>query len=148
MVRKDEIRVGAEIDAHCTRCRMVTNHRVVAMVEGVVKRVICLTCQGQHNFRPPPGEKRPRRAKVVRQARDGRPAAGTKSSRPLRQWTERKEALDPASHPRTYALSADFDEGETLEHPTFGLGFVLKKIGSDKIEVLFEKEVKVLVVNR
>ena len=63
---RDEIRVGAEIDAHCTRCRMLTNHRVVAMVEGTIKRVICLTCSGQHNYHPPAGQKALKGAKAKR----------------------------------------------------------------------------------
>src|SRR5262245_28513441 len=50
------ISAGSEIDAWCTSCRMTLNHRVVAMVEGVAKRVLCLTCNKQHNYRAPKRE--------------------------------------------------------------------------------------------
>ena len=47
---------GSEIDAWCTSCRMDLGHRIVAMVEGRPKRVECLTCGGQHNYRAPKAE--------------------------------------------------------------------------------------------
>ena len=44
---------GAEIDAWCTKCRMDLMHRIVAMVQSAPKRVICLTCNSEHNYRAP-----------------------------------------------------------------------------------------------
>ena len=44
---------GGEIDAWCTKCRMDLGHRIVALVHGVPKRVVCLTCGSQHNYRAP-----------------------------------------------------------------------------------------------
>ena len=42
---------GSEIDAWCTKCRMDLLHRIVAMVRGRPKRVICMTCNSEHNYR-------------------------------------------------------------------------------------------------
>jgi hypothetical protein len=39
-------------------------------------------------------------------------------------------------------------EGQAIDHPVFGLGFVRKVMGATKVEVIFEQEVKVLVMNR
>ena len=47
--------VGGEIDAWCTSCRMNLNHRIVAIVRSTPKRVECLTCNKQHNYRAPRG---------------------------------------------------------------------------------------------
>src|ERR1051325_761119 len=44
---------GGEIDAWCTKCRLDLGHRIVAMVQGVPKRVICQTCFGEHAYRAP-----------------------------------------------------------------------------------------------
>ena len=44
---------GSEIDAWCTKCRMDLMHRIVAMVQSAPKRVICLTCNSEHNYRAP-----------------------------------------------------------------------------------------------
>ena len=46
-----EIRLGDEIDDYCTRCRLLTNHGVVAMVDGEVKKVRCNTCYFEHDYR-------------------------------------------------------------------------------------------------
>lgn len=49
------LRVGQDIDAWCTKCRLDSTHVIVAMgPDGVKpKRVECTSCNGQHNYRPP-----------------------------------------------------------------------------------------------
>lgn len=51
-----------------------------------------------------------------------------------------------ASHAKEYKMSHVFKVGEVLNHKTFGVGFVLAECGSNKIEVLFSKGRKLLVV--
>ena len=46
-----ELRLGDVIDDHCTRCRMLTNHSVVAIVDGVAAKVECRTCYNTHKYR-------------------------------------------------------------------------------------------------
>ncbi len=142
----DDIRVGGEIDAVCTRCKRETNHRIVAMLDGAVKRVICLTCQSQHNYRQPPGVRKPGEARVMRVSKEMRktsaPAGG---ARIFAQWAKAKEELE--SPPRPYSITASFEAGEAMEHPKFGLGFVQKVIPPNKIEVMFETEIKTLAIN-
>ena len=43
-----EIRLGDIIDDHCTRCRLLTNHSVVSIVNGGVSKVRCRTCHHEH----------------------------------------------------------------------------------------------------
>ena len=140
----DSIRVSSEIDAYCTKCRMVTNHRVVAMMNGVVKRVICLTCQGQHNFRTPPGQKGTSHLKAKRVRKEEKRATGSKS---LQHWLDLKAALSPEVTPRLYNMKEEYREGEVLEHPRFGLGFVNRVLSPTKMSVLFEFQLKTLVMN-
>jgi hypothetical protein len=47
----DVIRLGDIIEDHCTRCHMLTDHSVVAMVGEEVKKVRCRTCNHEHDFR-------------------------------------------------------------------------------------------------
>ena len=145
----DDIRVGGEIDAVCTRCRIVTNHRIVAMVDGLVKRVICLTCDSQHNYRQPPGEKRPIAAKVMRVAKEmKKTSAPTGGARVFAQWTQNREALNSSEiQPRPYSFKEIYKDGEAIEHSKFGLGFVQKIIPPNKMEVMFETEIKTLAMN-
>ncbi|MDA1315935.1 MAG: hypothetical protein O2968_21640 [Acidobacteria bacterium] len=46
-----ELRLGDLIDDHCTKCRMLTNHSIVSLVDGVAAKVECRTCYSTHNFR-------------------------------------------------------------------------------------------------
>jgi len=45
-----ELRVGIRVDDLCRACKMVRDHTVVAVGEGVV-RVLCDYCGSQHNYR-------------------------------------------------------------------------------------------------
>lgn len=49
---------------------------------------------------------------------------------------------------RTYSPKERFEIGETLEHPTFGVGSVARERGDGKIEVHFADTVRVLVHRR
>lgn len=46
-----DTRLGDIIDDYCTRCRMLTNHSVVALQETAVRKVRCRTCQHEHEYR-------------------------------------------------------------------------------------------------
>lgn len=61
-----KLSAGDIIDARCTKCRAVTNHRIVAMVGDRVVRVECNTCHGVHNYHPPEENKMPATGKSRR----------------------------------------------------------------------------------
>ena len=46
-----EVRLGDIIDDHCTKCRRLTNHSVVSIVDGAPAKVECRICFHSHNFR-------------------------------------------------------------------------------------------------
>ena len=45
------VKVGGDIDAWCTRCKLVLGHTTLALVGTRPARVRCNTCQGEHNFK-------------------------------------------------------------------------------------------------
>lgn len=141
----EEIRVGAEVDAYCTKCRMVTNHRIVAMMDDVIKRVICLTCDGQHNYRQPPGEKK-KTASARRVAKDQK-RSRTIAPKTFKKWLDLKEGGAVEEQARPYNMAETYSEGEAINHSKFGLGFIQKVMNGGKIEVMFEKEIKILVMD-
>jgi hypothetical protein len=47
----DELRLGDVVDDHCSRCHMVTNHSIVAIVSNEPAVVRCRTCSNEHKFR-------------------------------------------------------------------------------------------------
>lgn len=144
----DDIRVGGEIDAVCTRCKLLTGHRIVAMVEGGVKRVMCLSCQGEHNYRQPAGAKKEGPVKTMRIAKDKKMSTSQEGLRVFDVWVEKKAALESSGTPAApYSLKDLYSVGQALDHPKFGLGFVQKIIPPNKIEIMFQTELKVLAMN-
>ena len=47
----DAKRLGDIIDDHCTRCGLLTNHSIAAMIGEEVKKVRCRTCQHEHDYK-------------------------------------------------------------------------------------------------
>ena len=45
------VRLGDIIDDHCSRCHMIMDHSVVAIVGEEVKRVRCRTCNNEHDYK-------------------------------------------------------------------------------------------------
>jgi len=55
-----ELRLGDVIDDHCIKCRRVTNHSIVSMLNGEAAKVRCRTCYHDHDYRheqAPPSKK-------------------------------------------------------------------------------------------
>ncbi len=46
---------------------------------------------------------------------------------------------------KTYTIDGHYEEGEKVDHRSFGMGMVKKLIHPDKMEVLFEEELKVMI---
>lgn len=58
-----------------------------------------------------------------------------------------KEEMDRAEAlaAKPYTLDGLYEEGEKVDHRSFGLGMVKKLISPDKMEVLFEDELKIMI---
>ena len=135
-----KIAVGSEVDAYCTKCKLVLAHTVMAMEGPKPRRVKCNTCSGEHNYRP--NKPVPKAAaKAVK-----KPKAPA-SKRTRQNWEDvMKEA---SSKPRkAYSMSGSFGEGDWIEHRTFGLGCVQAVTAPNKITVRFADSTRTLVCNR
>ncbi len=63
----DEQRLGDVIDDHCIKCRRITNHSIVSLVNGEAAKVRCRTCYHDHDYRheqAPPSKKDLKRAEA------------------------------------------------------------------------------------
>lgn len=49
---------------------------------------------------------------------------------------------------KKYAIDAEFDTNQVIEHDTFGVGFVNQMLSETKVEVIFKDGIKRLVCNR
>ena len=55
-----ELRLGDIIDDFCVKCKRVTNHAVVSLMDGKAAKVRCRTCYSDHDYRneqAPPSKK-------------------------------------------------------------------------------------------
>jgi hypothetical protein len=53
-------RLGDVIDDFCVKCRRLTNHSIVSLLEGKAAKVRCRTCYSDHDYRneqAPPSKK-------------------------------------------------------------------------------------------
>lgn len=144
-----KLSAGDIIDARCTRCREILNHRIVAMVEDKVVRVECNTCGGVHNYYPPPTAKEARAAKVAKEPSATRAAATPRSSKKDPTEADREEwaALKPTmqiDRAQDYNMNGSFRTNSLILHPTFGLGVVKLLIVPNKMQVLFKDGIKLL----
>ncbi len=46
-----DVRLGDVIDDFCVKCRRLTNHSVVSMMNGTAAKVRCRTCYHEHDYR-------------------------------------------------------------------------------------------------
>lgn len=50
------MRLGDDIDDHCSRCKRTTDHAIVAMMGEEVLKTRCRTCGGEHKYRQNKGK--------------------------------------------------------------------------------------------
>lgn len=61
----DETRLGDVIDDFCVKCRRLTNHSIVSIVDDAAAKVRCRTCYHDHDYRheqAPPTKKELKKA--------------------------------------------------------------------------------------
>jgi hypothetical protein len=138
-----KIAVGSDVEAYCTKCKMVLAHAVVAMQGAKPRRVRCNTCNGEHNYRPAkPVAKTPSK-KAEKPAK----AKKTTTKKTRQSWEEVMQEASAKPH-KKYSMSGSFGEGDWIEHATFGLGCVQTFIAPNKITVRFADATRLLVCNR
>jgi hypothetical protein len=128
--------VGAEVEAHCPKCKADTAHVVVSKYEDEIRRVQCNPCGDVHTYRKPRGEDE-----------EPEPEAKKKKAAKAKPTWEQVMAKTK-KQPKPYNIAEYFKELEILSHPKFGVGYVTDNIGDDKIEVTFQTDKRVLIHNR
>ena len=141
---------GGEIDSFCTKCRMVLNHRIIAMVGDKAKRVECSTCGSHHNYRAKaPGEPAAagaagtKRASTAPKSTRG-PTKAQQAILDLERFWEKATSGRPVTDFKRYSVAFLYDEGALVHHTKFGDGVVTRVIDPRKVEVLFRDGHKTL----
>jgi len=131
-------RVGGDIDAWCTRCKMILGHTILALVGTRPARVRCNTCQGEHNYK----------ASATAEAKSGgwEPKADRERrlAKPAVTSWEALLAQKDVTRARPYSARERFEADDVLNHPVFGIGLV-QEVHGDKMRVAFKADTKLLV---
>jgi hypothetical protein len=134
----NKLAVGSDIEAYCTKCKIVLAHTIVAMQGQKARRVKCNTCDGTHNYRPSKPEPKTAAKK------SGKAKSTTRRVR--QSWDEiMQQATSKPKKP--YLMSGSFGEGDWIEHRTFGLGCVQSFTPPNRIVVRFADSTRTLVCN-
>ena len=146
---KKNPKTGGEIDAYCTKCKMDLTHRIIAMVEGSVKKVECKTCGSHHLYRRPKSERDAATARLEEKAAVRKAAAGPKTVAEKQKAAAKAEreataawehaiAGQPTNAFKPYRITLVLNPGELIHHPKFGDGVVSRVIDRAKVEILFK----------
>ena len=139
------INAGDEVDSYCTSCKLILAHRVVALVDDKPDKVLCMTCNRKHKYRPNLPKSRTKKA-------DGDTGTKKKATRTRRKdpaliWEEAL-AEKGSVEAKAYAMNGDFLQGDIIEHVKFGRGLVKEIQAEGKMDVLFKEGPKLLVYGR
>jgi hypothetical protein len=140
-------KVGGEVDAFCTRCRLTLAHTILAMVGTKIARVRCNTCNGDHAYRSAPGTTdKPSASSRASSSSTPKASRATAEEKMVISFEEQLAGKDLANAPR-YSAKDTYKVDQVLQHPTFGLGLVTAVRG-DKVDITFKSETKTLVHGR
>ena len=133
--------VGSDIEAYCPKCKGDTSHTVITKYEEEIRRVQCSPCGDVHGYRKPRGEAEEDIPEPV--------AAKKRAASKKPSWDEARAKVGDKkmSHPRPYSIRDTYGEGDIVNHPKFGVGFVTE-ISENKAEITFQDERRVLIHNR
>ncbi len=145
------LKTGSETLAYCTSCKMDLGAVIVAMSGAQVLRVMCKTCKKERGYKPAKGVKEPG-AQTPKTAsgsstRTKTPAEPKASAVAVAvEWKNHLDkAISKQAKRASYIPKELYTPGEIVDHPSFGPGVVTKLVHPNKIEILFQNDLKVLV---
>ncbi len=136
-------KVGGEVDAFCTRCKMTLGHTILAMVGTKIARVRCNTCGGDHAYRSAPGTttRTPSAARATKKT-----TAEERAEKVILNFQEQLAGRDLNAAPM-YSPKDSYQPDQLINHPTFGYGIVTA-VRNDKVDISFKGQQKTLVHKR
>ncbi len=145
-ISEKKVEVGGEILSYCGKCKDDTTHIISVMENNNISKVMCRTCNSQHNYRKPNNAAADKpAAKPPKTAKPASPRKGQTS--PSKKWADLLLNQDLNSA-RDYNMKQNYEQSAIIRHSSFGVGIVTKKVNQNTIEAIFETGAKILVINR
>lgn len=135
-----ELGVGKDILSYCGKCKLALAHVIVTMIDSdTVGKCECNTCGATHRYRDPTS---------VDPKKKARPGHSKKEHATVEElWKEALSKSEGAAS-KGYSMKEKFSEGDVIDHPTFGKGVVEKVVDHNKIQTLFQHDLKLLIHDR
>jgi hypothetical protein len=120
------------------------------MVGGVPKRVICQTCNSEHNYREPKTLKPASSVFIRNKKSEPKPTAAQRVTQKARAEQERHDTWatralgKPLDAFTKYQMDRHFREGELVLHSKFGEGYVDAVLDGGKVSVMFRDGARTL----
>ena len=130
--------VGTESLAYCTSCKMDLAHIVASMKGDRIAKVECKTCKKTHVYKAPKGITEPPKKRAPRKSKAA-------ESAPIGAEWEKLMAQHKDAPFKPYGMKSKYMLGDKIRHDTFGEGIVGKLLYPNKIEVIFQGDLKVLI---
>lgn len=132
----------------CKKCEGDRYHRVLAHKTSTSAKIECEICKSVKTYTlPKTGSDSPSARRLTGAAGA---ASAKKAAASARSHTGQYEIFNTnrmADEATPYSIKGSFKETQKLNHPKFGIGFVVKAY-NDKVDVIFTDEVRTLMHNR
>jgi len=137
-------RVATNINVFCKKCDTDRYFKVITHTSDTSAKLKCEVCGCSRTYNLAEESKAyVPKGKTARAPRAPKETAAAKASKSQAVWLTMKEEYK-GPQAVDYSISNKFADQTSLNHPTFGLGFVTKSLPS-KIEVVFSDGVKELM---
>lgn len=130
--------VAKKVYYPCNKCETNRYQVVLAHTGPSTARLECEVCKTKNAFKM-------EEPKLPKASRATAGKKKTKGSSHASKWVQLRDAN--SGQPTSYNMKKEFEVGAALEHPKFGLGFVVQS-NIQAIQVIFEDEERSLVHNR
>jgi hypothetical protein len=130
----------------CKKCECDRYHVVLAHTSSTTAKIECEVCKSRKSYSLPKTGSDSSSARRL----SGAGSAAKKAAASARSHTGQFEIYNTnkmAEEATPYSIKGSFAETQKLNHPKFGVGFVVKTY-NDKVDVIFSDEVRTLMHNR
>ena len=133
-------KVASSFSYECKKCGFERFHRVLTHVDSKTAKIECEICKSKKTYKLDEGGKVAKKASAKKSKKEAASSTGND------MFVKLQEKLGTGK-PRPYRMADAFAVDMLIEHPKFGMGYVVASL-SEKIEVAFEDANRALVHNR
>jgi hypothetical protein len=134
--------VASRFFTDCKKCGSERYHIVLAHPTAKTAKIECEVCHSKKTYKLP--SDKPKKVSGAAAARKAQ-AAETRKNAHSKEYAELVEKAKGEA--QGYNMKAKFTANQMIKHPKFGVGVIRSSL-SDKVEVIFEDAVRMLVHNR